>query len=145
MVGQEQFDKLADALGSRYAAVRYVSNLARSRSSKSKYHIQESEAITWILTGKEPKYRTRLYMDPIKYDVCILEEILEYIDDRKICESVSSSYEASLEYHHLIYVYQEGLSQSQQARVRILTRMVWYNIEHERGFNSYGTSNNDRR
>ena len=135
MVGQKQFDKIADALGSRYAAVRYVSSLARTRSSESKYHIQESEAITWILTGKEPKYRKRLYMDPMKYtDVCILEEILEYVDDREICESVSSSYEASLENRHLIYVYQEGLSQSQQARVRILTRMVWYNIEQERGF-----------
>lgn len=131
---KKEFDALAAALGSPYAAVNYISKAARRKMKQHNNIILESEAISWVLTGEEPRARKCKSLYDISHDLPYLEEILCYVDDEDVCESVRESYKESLGAHHLIYCYHNNLDEFRKSRVRILTRMIWYNIQQEGGF-----------
>ena len=129
---KKEFDNLADELGSPYAAVNYVAREARKRMNSIEYPIQESEAISWVLTGEKPKAKGRKRIS-FDYYIHILDDILSEVDDIEVCKSVRESYAESLKVHHLIYCYHTDLDDARKARVRILSNMVWYNIQQEGG------------
>lgn len=128
----KRFRELTNQLGSPYAAVNYISSEARKLANKYDNIILHSEAIDWVVTGEMPdilknnKYKRiphrksnlRSYMD----------ELLSYVDDEAVCESVRYSIYASKSSNHLIYVYKDVSDESRQTRVRVLTRMIWYNL-----------------
>ena len=130
---KKEFDQLAEALGSTFAAVNFIAKLAREKREQSNYSLLESEAISWVLTGKEPP-KNRYPKSDILHHVFEISDLLSEIDDEEVAESVWQSYEISLKEHHLIYQYQEGMCEGQKARVRILSRMIWYNIQQEGRF-----------
>lgn len=135
---KSEFDKLAAAIGNTYAAVRFVSKKARNLSIKYDNQILDSEAISWVVTGKKPKsaveydklihkYNHIQHMTT-KHIKSVVHEYLCYVDDEAVCKSVKASMKASKEARHLVYVYIDVDTDYQEARVRILTRMIWYSL-----------------
>lgn len=129
---KREFDALADKLGSTYAAVNYIAKSARQKRKQVDNRILESEAITWALTGIQPKLR-RVCKVAEWGTLNYLDEVLSYVDDENVAQSVRESYSESAKVHHLIYCYHSDLNESQKSRVRVLTRMIWYNIQEEGG------------
>ena len=125
MLGYDEFKELEEKLGSKYLAINYVSNLARKLKTSVNNNVLESQAITWALTGNKPEITVR----PNYIDYSSLDELSCYVDDIDVCESVRMSYSQSLKEKHLLYRYKEGISNHQKARVRILVKMIWYNME----------------
>lgn len=127
----DEFNRLANKLGSRYGAVNYIAQEARRRRSESDYTMLESEAISWVLTGNKPPTRARSKVD-ISTNISMVQDILSEIEDDNVRASVYASYKQSLKVGHLIYCYHESLDEGQQSRVRVLMKMIWYNIKQER-------------
>lgn len=130
---KKEFDELANQLGSPYAAVDYVAKTARKLMKEVEYPIQESEAISWVLTGEKPEAKGRK-RSSFDWPINIVDDILSGVDDKEVCSSVRESYQESMKVHHLIYCYHTELDDARKARVRILLNMVWYNIQQEGGF-----------
>ena len=134
----EQFNKLAAALGSTYAAVRFITIKARTISSRYNYYVLDSEAISWVLSGEKPesairyeqelKQHKRIQSLSTKYILSVVDETLCYVEDESVCKSVRASIKASKEARHLVYVYIDLDDDYQHSRVRILTRMIWYSL-----------------
>jgi len=125
---REQFDQLASALGSTYAAVNFISSAARVLLETHDYPCVESQAILWALTGKKPKFRKKHSLLSELDTVHILDDVLCYVEDSEVCKMVRKSYGESLKVHHLIYFYNDEMDEYTRARIRILTRIAWYNL-----------------
>lgn len=129
------FDRMTVKYGSKFEAIRQISKDARAKKVQCKNVITESEAITWALTGKQPhnlaqrmnRAATRKTYNPTSfYQEEYMKDLLCYIDDSDICDSVIASFHASKRSHNLVYKYIGNISDENKARVRILTNMVWY-------------------
>lgn len=132
---QDKFNKLADVFGSNYAAIRYLANSARQLMLKDTTQLLDSQALTWAITGEKPvtKHINITLLD--KYNINKLEDVLCYVDDEDVCQDVRTSYEESLKSKHLIYCCNRTTNEYQQARVRVLVRIIWYNLEYMEGNN----------
>ena len=128
---REQFDQLASALGSTYAAVNYISSAARVLLEENNYPCVESQAILWALTGKKPKFRRKKSLLSELDTIHVLDDVLCYVEDTEVCKMVRKSYGESLKIHHLIYFYNDEMDVDTRARIRILTRIAWYNLVSE--------------
>lgn len=131
---KREFDQLAASIGSTYAAVNYVAKSARDKIAHTDGHVLESEAISWVLTGEEPKVRNKTEEIERWYLQNYIDDMLSEVDDIDVAQAVRDSYAASMEQHHLIYSYPEHLDENRKSRVRILTRMIWYYIKNEGGY-----------
>lgn len=125
MIGQDEFERIERKLGNKYAATMAVAKEARRRAKKSKESILESHSITWVLTGKEPT-RPDSHINKIKRKLESVEDILNYVSDRRIVKSVTESIGMSKSEGHLIYRYKSSLTDEDRTRVRILTNIIWY-------------------
>ena len=120
------YDKLC---GSRYSATVFLTREARNLCKQFDNVIQFSQALAWLLSGVVPlevlhykktlKQREQRFLKHAEY-------ILSTINDKHVIDSVYESYRRSLEFGHLIYHYKEVYDRDRQARVRILTRKIWY-------------------
>lgn len=122
------FNNYVNAFGSKFAAIMYVSKLARKRRKECEYCITESQALAWVISGVEPievsLWRSREKEREDAKTLCMQDRIM-YIEDKLIRDAVEVSINLSLEAGHLIYRY-KGLSNPyQKARVRIICRMIW--------------------
>ena len=130
---KDLFDEVVDTNdicpGSTYAAVRFVAREARKKLKETNNQIQDSEAISWALTGIAPEIHnykekyTEVYYSRNKLSA--MNDILSCVDDPEVCESVRQSIKASDLIHHLIYCYHPDIDEYRQARVRILSKMIW--------------------
>lgn len=124
----EQFNRYVSNFGSRFAAVVYVSELARIHAKRAHNRILESEAISWVLTGDKPQIlnnmehantsRSRLKLDYILDKLC-------YVEDIDVRDAVYSTLKYSIQASHLIYVYNNIKDVYRQSRVRVLSNMLW--------------------
>lgn len=116
--------------GSTYQAIQHLSKLARKKLKELDNSIQDSQALTWALTGVKPDVpetkHKKVYHSNRFYQEEYMNDILCCVDDKEVCESVRESFRASKQVNHLIYVYNNTLDESRKSRVRILTRMIWY-------------------
>lgn len=123
-----QFNKYVKACGSKFAAIMYVSKLARRRMKAVDNCIPESKALLWIVTGIEPPAVAE-WRDAKAHRVDRIESYVEdrinYIDDIDVRKAVARSIEQSKQANHLIYRYQGVPDTCRRARVRILCRMIW--------------------
>lgn len=136
MTDYKLFQKYIDAFGSIYAAVSAVSKAARNIANKYDNVILHSEAITWVLTGERPPILERyneIQERRKNPDIHIINEMLSYVDDKQVCECVKLSINRTKQNNHLIYIYKGISDENKKARVRILTRMIWYQIHEEQG------------
>lgn len=123
-----EFNKYVDAFGSNFAAINYVAQVARRRRQSVHNCILESQALAWVVTGIEPKgiqeYYAQLKLLKQRKQMYVDDRLL-YIDDIDVRNAVKVSIHESQQAHHLIYSYKDVTDTYQQARVRILCRMIW--------------------
>lgn len=114
------------SLQNPYKAAMEVSDKARKLCNKYEGLI-ESEAITHIVHNTEPD--NKIYFNAKEeYIAMQIKEMFCYIDDKAICDAVYDSFYESKKKHNLIYIYNDISDEARQARVRILTRMLWYQL-----------------
>ena len=104
-----------------------VSNQARSLADRSGNSILHSEAISMVLKGEQ----TDIISDDElidEYESKYIKELFMYIDDKDIKDAVYDSFYDSKLKKNLVYVYNNISDAYKKARVRILTRMLWYNL-----------------
>lgn len=124
-------DRYIDAFdGNRFEACKAISNDAVHILKLSGDSIMESEAISWALTGKPPsniEERPRQHMNLTIRRSAYMDMLLSYVDDDDILDCVKESYAQSIRLGSLTYYYPVKLSKENKTRVRVLTRMCWYN------------------
>lgn len=118
------WDKLVQR-GNEYQAVIALAKLARDKTKEVDYHILDSEAIEWVLTGTPPKAVQNEVDKPSSNKSQYIREILGQIQDSDILSSIKSSLRISAQNAALCYVYAEGINKYQQQRVRIICNMIW--------------------
>lgn len=127
---KDDIKNLIDITGSNYAAVMYSAKLARKYLHKAKNSIPESIALSWAITGKEPinleeRIRLRLKsLDPMSDT--FIQDIVCCIDDENIRDAVENSYRLSINKKRLQFDYKNIENTNLQARIRILTRMIYF-------------------
>lgn len=128
---REHFSRLVDECGgSVYSAVNLVAKKARIKAKETDYMILDCEAISWALTGEQPKeiHKRPSEAYPITgYGITDLEDMLSCVDDVKVAQAVRDSYDLSVKANHLIYSYKEVPDEDRQARIRVLTNLIWNN------------------
>lgn len=118
------FNKIAEVVGNRYVAARYLAKQARRFAKKVPGSIIESRLFDWILTGKHPdEVPCNPKIDP---DLRYLEELICYVLDEDVKDAVRKCYSKSCRHNHLIYHSEANLDEYQRQRVSILLRMIWY-------------------
>ena len=134
----EYFNEITAKLGNPYAAVNYIAASARKLAAKYNNLILDSEAINWLVTDNKPAILNKQHTISTKGDYVrsYVDEMLSYVDDTDVCDSVRYSINTSRDANHLIYVYTNVPDEFRQARVRILTRMIWYNLNLSGGNNN---------
>ena len=124
-INSHTWDKLVQKYGNEYQAVIALAKLARNKAKEVDYHILDSEAIEWVLTGVPPKPVQNEVDKPPSNKSQYIREILGQIQDSDILSSVKSSLRISAQNAALCYVYAEGTNKYQQQRVRIICNMIW--------------------
>ncbi len=133
MMHIEEFNELCKEkqFSTVYEGVMWVAVEARKKANQTGNLLLHSEAIDWVLTGKEPEV-IKILQDKKKqrksFTRAYLEEILSYVDDKEVCRSVKDSIYESKKCNHLIYIYKDVQDDSRRARIRVLTRMIWYHL-----------------
>lgn len=126
----ELFSKLSELFDSKYEATMYLAKKARNKQQELRYLITESEALTFALTDDIPKTVEKRIM--IKSSsLREIEDILNYVEDKEVQNAARTSFRKSVEIDHLIYQYKKITNESKQARVRILTRIMFYKYKED--------------
>ena len=124
----EQDKTLLRKLESASDKFNIVSNIAKeARSLADEYNnsIFHSEAISYVMSGARPSNK---YYYADEYEATIIKEMFCYIDDTEIKNAVYDSFYLSKSYNNLIYEYNTITDKPRQARVRVLTRMLWHRV-----------------
>lgn len=114
---------------SPFAVVNKIAQLAREKEQDCNNHILHSEAITWVVQGVEPAKRdkdTFSKLPSVVKNENKLNEVLCYIDDTDICKAVRESFITSKHNKFLTFIYNDIADEPRKCRVRVLTRMLWY-------------------
>lgn len=91
----KKMDELTAAFGSRYAAAIFFSKKARYLKKIADYHISESQALTWAITGVKPKQADLLKNNKMAENLPI-SCVLELVDDFDIKTCVFASLRKSI-------------------------------------------------
>ena len=122
------FEKYVEACSSRFAAIMYVSKIARHRRSRVNGCITESQALAWVITGVEPLEVSLWRKDisqPADKALIYAEDRILYIEDPKMHEAVLHTITESRHHGHLIYRYKDLEHPSQKARLRVICNIIW--------------------
>lgn len=126
-----QAQHLIQDFENEYAATMYVAKEARKILKSTNNALTESEAITWVLSGKPEAelaayiQRHRKFIKRQKYS--LINEYASKIDDLHLERQFRESAIASNKAHHLVIHYGE-LDASDSTRLRILLKQYW--LEH---------------
>lgn len=122
------FLKQLESSPDRYRQVIRVAKKARSLADEYDNNIFHSEALSFVMTGAKPDNKYR-YAD--EYEATVIKEMFCYIDDIEVKNAVYDSFYLSKSHNNLIYEYNDITDPPRQARVRVLTRMLWHKIYFE--------------
>lgn len=130
----DKFDKFVQLCGSRYSATVFVASQARIVAERYDNVISHAEALSWVVSGSIPdgalRYKERILQrerQPLQFT----HGVLNSIRDEQVSKSVYSSLLKSYKSGHLLYVYEDVYDKYRQARVRILTRMLWEELRQQ--------------
>lgn len=123
-----EFRKKLEKSDNIYADISKTVSKARILSAKYNHKILQSEALTSIIQNKQPEV-SNIENTDIESD--IIYEYFCYINDKEVCDAVKKSYYKSKEYKNLVYVYNDIKEPGRQSRIRVLTRMLWYDIKSQ--------------
>lgn len=121
------FRKELEQSSNVYEVVRNVMDSARELSTRCDNKILHSQAITHVINGTKPDDWISIDFDD-EYEAYQIREMFCYIDDKDICDAVYDSFYKSKKSKNLVYVYNDIVDINRQARVRVLTRMLWYKL-----------------
>lgn len=114
-----------------FVTVNFLVDLTRKIAAKYNYLLLDSEVISWVLTGEQPpvlnKVRRLRKQERIRRNALIYD-ILNYVDDALVKTCVTESIKESIKFQNLVYIYTGVNEKPRQARIRILTRMIWYSL-----------------
>lgn len=129
-IDNEVFKEYRNACGGdKFAAVRCIAKSARKLAKESEYAILDSSALAAILRKKHPKDIERRIKNLKDTEADrVLDNILDYINDMDVLESVIASMKESVKNRNLVYVYNEIKSEDTRARVRILCKIIWEDL-----------------
>lgn len=135
MVHENQnFEQYVKLCGGRYSATVFVAMKARQLAEKYGNIISHAEALTWILSGKIPDclfdYKSKIKQRELR-PFLHAKEYLDNVIDVQVRESVWNSLIKSRNEGHLIYHYEDIYDKDRQARVRILSKKLWYEMKQE--------------
>jgi hypothetical protein len=119
------FRKLLETQSNKFSLVLDVAKDARQMATEYDELILHSEAITHILHGTKPKLK---HIWKWESEAREIRDTFCSIEDKEVCDAVYDSFYASKEAHNLKYVYNTIKDPYRQARVRILTRMLWKSL-----------------
>ena len=95
---------------------------------QSNYQLRNSQAITCVVQNKPANEMLHIDDTQSAEDLQI-KELYCTVDSKSICDAVYDSYFDSKAAGHLIYTYNNIVDKHQRARVRVLTRMLWYRLK----------------
>jgi hypothetical protein len=110
-----------------YSEVMSISKQARDVSKRSGDTLLHSEAISMVLKGDTTEFISDNEIID-EFESKYIKEMFMYIDDKEIKDAVYDSFYDSKKNHNLIYQYNDIIEPNRKARVRILTRMLWFNL-----------------
>lgn len=119
-----------------FEAINTWSKDARALKSQTQGRISNSEALSSALTDTLPKnLNERLSVPRAEYAYVIryIKESLSQIDDKLVKGSVAQTLNTSMSRKHLVFLYLGNLSEAQKARVRIVSKLIWYNLYSTKG------------
>lgn len=129
---QDEFEykvKICD--GNRYEAINKLCRRARKLSVSVNNSIKQIDSIHWALSDVPPNSLFTQQHITSEYER-MMEEYLCQVENQGIANSVRTSFSQSVKIGHLVYVYRDDLNAYQEARVRIITNMLWYQLLEER-------------
>ena len=124
----ELFRRQLETADNPYEEVRKVIAKARELTAQYDYKILQSEAITNVIHNTQPDMQYLFDIED-EFEARYIREMFCYIDDREVCDSVYDSYYESKAKNNLIYIYNNIQEPERKARVRVLTRMLWYKLK----------------
>lgn len=122
------FRRQLETADNPYAEIMQVVSKARELSALYDNRILHSEAITSVIHGTQPEIQYLLDIES-EFESRYIREVFCYIDDKELCDAVYDSFYASKEKNNLIYVYNSIAEPDRKARIRVLTRMLWYKLK----------------
>lgn len=123
----KQFDTYLKAFENVFAAINYVSAVARRRRNAVHNCITESEALTWVISGEEPinlRPNLKQYYKHKNRAIEYVNDRLCYIDDKDVRRAIQLTIQDYRSSGHLIYNYNNISDDPRQARVRILCNII---------------------
>ena len=128
------FDRIEQMLGSRYAAINWVAELANRIYDEYCGHLSKAEILSWILDEKKPenlalaKYRAKYSgIDKFQSET----DYLNYVADRAVVLSVRETLNNAISRKNLTYIYLGDLEEFQKSRIRVISNMIWARIKEE--------------
>lgn len=109
----------------QYNLVKQLQSKARKMAESYDNRIFHSEAITHVVHDTIPDIG---YVYEDEYEAYQMKEMFCYIDDKSVCDAVYDSFYESKAKNKLQYVYNDIIDENVRARVRILTRQLWYSL-----------------
>lgn len=117
-----------------YEDLIILMNSARSLATDCGERILHSSAITHIVNGTKPSGKDR-WVCADEYEARAIRDLFCNISDKEVCDAVYDSFYENKRINsrscggkNLIFVYNHITDPNKQARVRILTRMLWYKL-----------------
>ena len=98
--------------------------------------LSNSESLDYALTSNLPEnYFNRIPKSEVStnYIKLYVREALQNVDDKKVKFYVLCSIKKSQLNKNLVFIYDKSLSPSRKARVRVLSKLIWYNLYPEEG------------
>lgn len=119
-----------------FEALNLWSQDAKTLEHKTRSLLSSNEALNACLDSKLPdNFNQRILISRAEkmYIDRYIKEALSQIDDIDVKKSVCYTLIKSRQLDNLVFVYLDNLSTSQKSRVRIISRMVWYNLYSTKG------------
>lgn len=121
-----KFRKFLETQPNKYGLVLTVAREAKELSEDYDDLILHSEAITHVVHGTKPRLKDITRWESEAFE---LKDMFCYIEDVDVCNAVYDSFYASKEAGNLVYKYNNITEPNNQARVRILMRMLWDRLD----------------
>ena len=119
------FRKFLEVQDNKYGLILGVARQAKELSEDYDDLILHSEAITHTIHGTKPRLKDITRWESEAFEI---KDMFCSIEDVQVCNAVYDSFYASKEEGNLLYVYNNIENPYIQARVRILTRLLWDNL-----------------
>ena len=123
-----EFRESLESCKNAYIEVQIVMNSARKLAEACNYNILHSQAITSVVRGGSFECAPPISDAQDEYEARKIKELFCYIDDKDVKDAVYDSFYDSKKAKYLIYVYNSIEDEPRKARVRVLTRMLWYEL-----------------